>query len=193
MAAAAVCGTKRAYFFDDEITSSIPLLKRIRCTSPAPICPQPAPKENPVPNNPVPANGEQWVELLVKEMMSATSVDDAKSRAGKVLEMLQKVISDRVTEEAAKSFEAVDHAIKERVEALSEENGVLKRAVVIQHEKLKEGEEKRKELEQCKEMVGKYQEKVRMLEVNNYALSVHLNQALQGNSLGGGRFHPDVY
>ncbi|KAI5588535.1 hypothetical protein BDE02_05G104100 [Populus trichocarpa] len=192
MASAAVCGTKRSYFFEDEI-SSIPLLKRIRCTSPPGIRPpQPPPKENPVPKNPVPASGEQWVDLLVKEMTSATSVDDAKSRAGRVLEMLQKVISDQVTEEAARGFETENHALKERFEALCQENGVLKRAVVIQHEMLKEGEEKEKELKQFKEMVEHYQEKVRMLEVNNYALSVHLNQALQGNSPGG-RCNPDVY
>jgi hypothetical protein len=192
MASATVCGTKRSYFFEDEI-SSIPLLKRIRCTSPPGIRPpQPPPKENPVPKNPVPASGEQWVDLLVKEMTSATSVDDAKSRAGRVLETLQKVISDQVTEEAAKGFETENYALKERVEALCQENGVLKRAVVIQHEMLKEGEEKEKESKQFKEMVEHYQEKVRMLEVNNYALSVHLNQALQGNSLGGRR-NPDVY
>jgi chromosome segregation ATPase len=82
--------------------------------------------------------------------------------------------------------------LKERFEALCQENGVLKRAVVIQHEMLKEGEEKEKELKQFKEMVEHYQEKVRMLEVNNYALSVHLNQALHGNSPGG-RCNPDVY
>ncbi|KAJ6919390.1 hypothetical protein NC651_013373 [Populus alba x Populus x berolinensis] len=192
MASAAVCGTKRSYSFEDEI-SSIPLLKRIRCTSPPGIRPpQPPPKENPVPKDPVPASGEQWVDLLVKEMTSATSVDDAKTRAGRVLEMLQKVISDQVTEEAAKGFETENYALKDRVEALCQENGVLKRAVVIQHEMLKEGEEKEKELKQFKEMVEHYQEKVRMLEVNNYALSVHLNQALQGNSLGG-RCNPDVY
>jgi hypothetical protein len=192
MASATVCGTKRSYFFEDEI-SSIPLLKRIRCTSPPGIRPpQPPPKENPVPKNPVPASGEQWVDLLVKEMTSATSVDDAKSRAGRVLETLQKVISDQVTEEAAKGFETENYALKERVEALCQENGVLKRAVVIQHEMLKEGEEKEKESKQFKEMVEHYQEKVRMLEVNNYALSVHLNQALQGNSLGGRR-NPDLY
>ncbi|XP_011011744.1 PREDICTED: uncharacterized protein LOC105116211 [Populus euphratica] len=192
MATAAVCGAKRSYFFEDEI-SSIPLLKRIRCTSPPGIPPpQPPPKENPVPENPVHASGEQWVDLLVKEMTSASSVDDAKSRAGRVLEMLQKVISDQVTEEAAKGFETENYALKERVEALCQENGVLKRAVMIQHEMLKEGEEKEKELKQFKEMVEHYQEKVRMLEVNNYALSVHLNQALQGNSLGG-RCNPDVY
>ncbi|XP_011011743.1 PREDICTED: uncharacterized protein LOC105116210 [Populus euphratica] len=192
MATAAVCGAKRSYFFEDEI-SSIPLLKRIRCTSPPGIPPpQPPPKENPVPENPVHASGEQWVDLLVKEMTSASSVDDAKSRAGRVLEMLQKVINDQVTEEAAKGFETENYALKERVEALCQENGVLKRAVMIQHEMLKEGEEKEKELKQFKEMVEHYQEKVRMLEVNNYALSVHLNQALQGNSLGG-LCNPDVY
>ncbi|KAJ6305007.1 hypothetical protein OIU78_020533 [Salix suchowensis] len=192
MAIAAVCGTKRSSFFEDEI-SSIPLLKRIRCTSPPGIRPPPPPpKENPAPINPVPASGEQWVDLLVKEMTSATSVDDAKSRAGRVLEMLQKVIGDQVTEEAAKSFETENYALKERAEALCEENGVLKRAVVIQHEMLKEGEEKERELKQYRGMVEHFQEKARMLEANNYALSVHLNQALQGNSLVG-RWNPDVY
>ncbi|KAJ6413155.1 hypothetical protein OIU84_006039 [Salix udensis] len=89
-------------------------------------------------------------------MTSATSVDDAKSRAGRVLEMLQKVIGDQVTAEAAKSFETENYALKERAEALCEENGVLKRAVVIQHEMLKEGEEKEKELKQYKGMVEQF-------------------------------------
>lgn len=51
--------------------------------------------------------GAEWVELLVREMRSATSMDDARSRATRVLESLEKSISLRATAEAAQSFHKV--------------------------------------------------------------------------------------
>lgn len=54
-----------------------------------------------------PAEGAEWVELLVREMISATSVDDARGRATRVLENLEKSINSRVGAEAAESFHKV--------------------------------------------------------------------------------------
>lgn len=51
--------------------------------------------------------GAEWVELLVREMKSATSMDDARSRATKVLESLEKSISLRASAEAAQNFHKV--------------------------------------------------------------------------------------
>lgn len=63
--------------------------------------------EEPQPQSNVPVDGAAWVDLLVKEMMSATSVDDAKSRAGRVLESLEKSISTQASAEVAEGFHKV--------------------------------------------------------------------------------------
>ena len=82
--------------------------------------------------------------------------------------------------------------LKEHVEALIQENVILKRAVGIQHERQKEYEDRNQELKHLKQLVSQYQEQVRALEVNNYALTMHLKQAEQSSSIPG-RFHPDVF
>ncbi|XVE89069.1 hypothetical protein DITRI_Ditri19aG0120500 [Diplodiscus trichospermus] len=148
--------------------------------------------QNPlVPEN-LPVDGAEWVDLFVREMMSATSVDDAKARASKLLEVLEKSLSKRAAEEAAQSFHKENIMLKEQIEVLIQENTVLKRAVAIQHERQKEYQDKNLELQHLKQLVSQYQEQLRTLEVNNYALTMHLRQAQQSNSIPG-RFHPDVF
>ncbi|KAL3532301.1 hypothetical protein ACH5RR_005822 [Cinchona calisaya] len=134
----------------------------------------------------------EWVELFVKEMMSASNIDDAKARASRALEVLEKSIRVRATAEAAQSFQQENIIIKQQLQALIQENMVLKRAVSIQHERQKEFEDRSQELHQLKELVAQYQEQLRTLEVNNYALTMHLKQAQQNNSIPG-RFNPDVF
>ncbi|CAN6570499.1 unnamed protein product [Malus baccata var. baccata] len=148
--------------------------------------------ENPsVPNN-LPADGAEWVELFVREMMSASSVDDARARAAKVLEVLEKSISERAGAEAAQSFQKENMMLKQQIEGLVRENTILKRAVAIQHERQKEFEERNQELQHLKQLVSQYQEQCRTLEINNYALTIRLKQAEQSNSIPG-RFHPDIF
>ncbi|KAF7806422.1 Ubiquitin system component Cue [Senna tora] len=65
-----------------------------------------------------PADGAEWVELFVKEMMSASNIDDAKARASRVLEALEKSISARVSAETAQSFHQENVMLKEQMEAL---------------------------------------------------------------------------
>lgn len=48
--------------------------------------------------------------------------------------------------------------LKEQVEALLQENIILKRAVSIQHERQKESEERNQELQHLKQVVTQYQE-----------------------------------
>lgn len=126
----------------------------------------------------------EWAELLVNEMMSASNIDDAKARASRALEALEKSICARATEE--------NIMLKQQVEALLQENAILKRAFSIQRERQKEFEDRGNEVNNLKQMVAQYQEQLRTLEVNNYALTMHLKQAQQGNSIPG-RFHPDVF
>lgn len=82
--------------------------------------------------------------------------------------------------------------MKEHIEALVRENSILKRGVAIQHERLQEYENRNREVQQLKQLVSQYQEQLRTLEINNYALSMHLKQAQQSSSIPG-RFHPDVF
>lgn len=49
----------------------------------------------------------EWVELFVREMLSASNIDDAKARASRALEVLEKSIRERVTTEVAQSFQQV--------------------------------------------------------------------------------------
>ncbi|GFZ07951.1 hypothetical protein Acr_19g0008880 [Actinidia rufa] len=105
-------------------------------------------------------DGAEWVDFFVREMMSATSIDDARSRATRV--------------------------------TLLRENTILKRAVAIQHERQKEYDERNQEVQHLKHLVSQYQEQLRTLEVNNYALTMHLQQTQQRNSFPG-RFNPDVF
>lgn len=136
--------------------------------------------------------GADWVELFVREMMNSSNMDDARDRASRALEALEKSICARATAEAAQNFQQENIMLKGQLEALIHENAVLKRAVAIQHERQKEFEDSTQELHHLKQLASQYQEQLRTLEVNNYALTMHLKQAQQSNSIPG-RFNPDVF
>ncbi|XP_024970758.1 uncharacterized protein LOC112509816 [Cynara cardunculus var. scolymus] len=144
-------------------------------------------------NGNTPRSGAEWVELFVTEMMNATSVDDARSRAMRMLESLEKSINECSGGEAAQSLHKENTAVKEQIEVLVRENSILKRAVAIQHERQKAYEESSQEVQQLKQMLSTYQEQLRTLEVNNYVLRMHLRQAQESNNCMPGRFHPDVF
>ncbi|XP_078443388.1 ubiquitin system component Cue protein isoform X2 [Wolffia australiana] len=135
---------------------------------------------------------EEWVEVLVREMMSASDMDDARARAAAMLQAFEKAVMTTVATSAAAGLQKEEEVLKEQVDGLRRENEILKRAVAIQHERLKEFEDKSQELSQLKQLLAQYQEQVRTLEVNNYALAMHLRQAQQSSSMPG-RFHPDVF
>ncbi|XP_071711680.1 uncharacterized protein [Rutidosis leptorrhynchoides] len=139
-----------------------------------------------------PRSGAEWVELFVTEIRNATSVDDARSRALRLLESLEKSISERSGGEAAQSLHKENMVVKERIEVLVRENTILKRAVSIQHERQKDYEESTREIQHLKQLLSMYQDQLRTLEVNNYALTMHLKQAQESSSMPG-RFHPDVF
>ncbi|XP_073151768.1 uncharacterized protein [Henckelia pumila] len=137
-------------------------------------------------------DGTKWVELLVREVAGASNVEDAKERVSRALESLEKSICANASAEAAQSFQKENIVLKQQLEAFIQENTILKRAVSIQHERQKEFDEMGRELHQLKQLVSQYQEQLRTLEVNNYALAMHLKQGQQSNSISG-RFHPDVF
>ncbi|KAK1434045.1 hypothetical protein QVD17_10963 [Tagetes erecta] len=153
---------------------------------------EPVPTEKSLVQGNAPRNGAEWVELFVTEMMNATSVDDAKSRAMSMLECLEKSIRERSDGEAAKSLHKENTVLKEQNEVLLRENTILKRAVAIQHERQKDYDHSTQEVQHLKQLLSAHQEQLRTLQVNNYALTMHLKQAQEGNSIPG-RFHPDVF
>ncbi|KAL6596897.1 hypothetical protein ACP70R_047031 [Stipagrostis hirtigluma subsp. patula] len=133
----------------------------------------------------LPSSSTQWVEVLMNEMASASNMDDAKARASRVLEVFEKSMTSHIGAEAHQNFQKENLVYKEQFEAVIRENTILKKAVAIQHERQKEHDERSQELQQLKQLVVQYQEQVRNLEVNNYALSMHLRQAQQGSSIPG--------
>ncbi|XP_074318698.1 uncharacterized protein LOC141655520 [Silene latifolia] len=138
--------------------------------------PGPTPKTNEI------KLGEEdlkWVELFVNEMSKATSVDDAKSRAAIAL--------------TARDQEKTG-PVKEQNLQLSQENCVLRRLVVAQHERLKALEQtNKKEAEKLTGMLAQCKEELRVSETTNYALKWHLNQARCSSAINTTNFPPDVY
>lgn len=63
--------------------------------------------EVPVGEENIPKEGGDWVELFVREMMSASDMDDARARASRVLEVLEKSIYTRASAGAAQSLHQV--------------------------------------------------------------------------------------
>lgn len=148
--------------------------------------------ENPSASDSLPVDGAEWVNLFVREMMSATSPEDLRARASRALELLEKSISAHAGAEASQAFQKENMLLKAQLEGLIRENTILKHAVTIQHERQKQYEDRNQEIQHLKQLVAQYQEQLRTLEVNNYALTMHLKQAQQSSSIPG-RFHPDVF
>ncbi|XP_037446439.1 uncharacterized protein LOC119316233 [Triticum dicoccoides] len=136
-------------------------------------------------------HSSEWVELFVREMMSASDINDARARASRALEVIEKSIMERTGAEAVQNLHKENKMLKEQLAIALRENAVLKRGVAIQHERQKEFDDKTQEVHNLKQLILQYQEQLKTLEINNYALRMHLQQAQQNSSMPG-RFHPDV-
>ncbi|XP_042061641.1 uncharacterized protein LOC121805732 [Salvia splendens] len=150
------------------------------------------PLQEPQTQNNLPADGAEWVDLFVREMMSATSIDDARFRAARILESLEKSISSRACVEAAQNSHKENLMLKEHIEVLLRDNTILKRAVAIQYERQKENDEKSQEVQHVKQLLAQYQEQIRTLEAKNYALTLSLQHSQLNNSFPG-HYNPDVF
>ncbi|KAG4972644.1 hypothetical protein AAZX31_13G347100 [Glycine max] len=139
-----------------------------------------------------PAGGAEWIDLFVREMTCATSVDDARSRAARLLEVLEKSITAHASSGVTTALQRENLMLKEHIEALTKEKNCFKSAFRIQLERLSDYENRNQELQQLKQLVSQYQEQIRTLEVNNYALRMHLNQAQQYSPFPG-CFPPDAF
>ncbi|KAE9602303.1 hypothetical protein Lalb_Chr12g0198151 [Lupinus albus] len=74
-------------------------------------------------------------------MMNTSNMDDAKARASRVLEALEKSICVQASAKTELNLNQENMMLKEQVEVLIQENNILKRAICIQHERLKEYDE----------------------------------------------------
>jgi len=137
------------------------------------------------------ANGSEWVELLVREISSAGSFDDAREQASRALDLLEKTIVGR-TAGLVENLQKEDLLLKEQLHCLVRDNNILKRAVAIQHERQKEHEEGGYELQHLKQLLSQCQDQIRTLEVNNYALTLHLRKGQESISIPG-CFNHDVF
>ena len=65
-----------------------------------------APDNSSMPNN-LPMEGVEWIDLFVREMTCASSMDDAKARATRLLEILERSISSHACAEATQNVHKV--------------------------------------------------------------------------------------
>ncbi|KAL9233262.1 hypothetical protein vseg_008283 [Gypsophila vaccaria] len=142
--------------------------------------PQPQPPQQPPQDN-VSDKDLKWVDQLVQEMTCATSIEDARARAARTL--------------AARDRDQATTADNQKTIRLGQENCVLKRLVVLQHEKLKEVQQNYKqEVDKFNKMLSKYKEELKVLEFNNYSLRVRLSNSQPKFSLiNASNFPPDVF
>lgn len=83
--------------------------------------------------------------------------------------------------------------LRAQLEALSRDNAILKRAVVLQNAKLQEVAHKEDELRNLRSLVQECQKKIHNLELTNYSLSMHLRHATGPTTHVHGGHNPDVY
>ncbi|XP_051221501.1 uncharacterized protein [Lolium perenne] len=122
-----------------------------------------------------------WAEVLVSQLVSATSVEDARCSAAKVLEAFGGSVCSRAAQVQGDKDQLLRTAMQH--------NSLLKRAVLAQHRRRQEDEEKGRQLQG---QILQYREQVKRLEADKYALSVHLRNAAPGSSMPG-NYHPEVF
>ncbi|CAI0472681.1 unnamed protein product [Linum tenue] len=125
-------------------------------------------------------------------MMTAADLDDARRRAASILEAFEKTIASQSRSLGENIKQMENASLRDHLQGLVNDNQILKRAVAIQHERNLEQEEKAKEVHNLKLVLNQYQEQVRSLELNNYALKLHLQRAQQQPSSFPGHFPPDI-
>ncbi|CAM0949259.1 unnamed protein product [Alopecurus aequalis] len=116
----------------------------------------------------------EWAKILVSQMGSATTVEDAHCRAAKVLEAFGGTVCSRAAQVVADKDRVLGTAVRL--------NATLKKAVVAQYRRQLEYEAKGREL----------QAQISRLEADKYVLSMHLRNAGPAGSSMPGNFPPEV-
>ncbi|RYQ87212.1 hypothetical protein Ahy_B09g094683 isoform B [Arachis hypogaea] len=213
---AAVCGSKRSFF--EELPPSPPLSKKLRYSSPIRFAP---PSLIDHLRTFFPHMDDQVLERALQECgndldaaikrLNELCLGTTHGNTGTAEEPQLEVNADTDKLEddglssasASDNLPAVDNLpkdgaewenllLKEQIQVLIKERNSFKNAFRIQHERFSDYDEKNQELQHLKQLVSQYQEQIRTLEVNNYALAMHLKQAQQSNPFPG-HFPPDVF
>ncbi|AQK81879.1 uncharacterized protein LOC100275374 [Zea mays] len=127
----------------------------------------------------IPTNCSGWAEVIVKEMSSASDLTDAKNRAFKILKLFEKSADRSSSPDEKREVNKEHEIVKQMLGSLLHQNGVLKRAFLIQHNRLKEYQEMVQERSQFNQILEKYREQIKALEEKNSALSFHLQNMNQ--------------
>mmetsp|Transcript_34111 Transcript_34111/g.96671 ORF Transcript_34111/g.96671 Transcript_34111/m.96671 type:complete len:312 (-) Transcript_34111:132-1067(-) len=136
---------------------------------------------------PTARSAAEWVQVVVSEMSSATDMDDAQARAARVLQSFEAQVQSAERQAASKELAAL-HA---QVAELARGNTILKKAVQIQNTRMQDLADKEAQLAALQQALAQQQEKIRVLELSNYSLNMHLRQAAS-NPMPQHR-HPDVF
>ncbi|KAG7549250.1 UBA-like superfamily [Arabidopsis thaliana x Arabidopsis arenosa] len=134
-------------------------------------------------------DGAKWVDRLVSEMAKAINVDDMRRRVAVILEALERIIKKNTNVSNKLEYAS----LKESLQSLINDNQILKRVIANQHQRSSENEEKAKQVQHLKGVVGQYQEQVHKLELSNYAMKLHLQRSQQQQTSFSGNLPPDVY
>eukprot|EP00743_Colponemidia_sp_Colp-15_P002668 GILK01002891.1.p1 GENE.GILK01002891.1~~GILK01002891.1.p1 ORF type:complete len:254 (-),score=62.97 GILK01002891.1:534-1295(-) len=148
-----------------------------------------------------PSRAVEWAEITVRELSGAMDLEDAKTRAVRVtaeMERQQRAAVDEYAQRAQAETAVLvsqTQALSEQLQNVSKENSILKKAVLIQTQRNQTVKEKEQEIEHLRGVVQQYEEQMRKMEMNQYALALQLRSHTQSHSQAHDSFgrNNDVY
>jgi hypothetical protein len=108
-----------------------------------------------VPAGTIPTNASEWVELVVQEISSASDLVDAKNRAFRILELFQKSTLQIHDSESIRELKAVKQIL-----VLALNRSFWKQQILKLHNRMVQ------ERSQFKQIIEKYEEQIKALEVS---------------------------
>jgi hypothetical protein len=108
-----------------------------------------------VPAGTIPTNASEWVELVVKEILFASDLVDAKNRAFRILELFQKSTLQIHDSESIRELKAVKQIL-----VLALNQSFWKQQILKLHNHMVQ------ERSQFKQIIEKYEEQIKALEVS---------------------------
>lgn len=177
----------------NNIESAIERLEGLRLSCGAGAVPEETPPIAPVEGTePCGDTTAPWTEAIVQEMSGSANIDDARRRASTLLVRFEAEVTRRATQGASENVAE----LKNHLQTLVRDNTILKRAVAIQNTRQQEQAGREQEVAELRQTVAQYQEQLKNAELHNYALTMHLRQAMQSvcGPAGSGPHHPpDVF
>jgi len=129
-----------------------------------------------------------WLDAFLKHFYESRQPEEARVRVSRLLEEFESAV---ISKQRSESVEMM--ALKTEFDKLKRDNAILSKAVAVQHSRLQELSGKEQELQRMREMLAHYQDRLRTLELSNYSLTVHLQQATGPPFGPGNGGPPDVF